>query len=93
MYGCMHPCISFMLFAQKAVDMLPVLLPLLLLHTLLLLLPGAACHAAEPGWFRVCYAWTPPDSLLAAVSRITAAVKQMQQQSTGEGAYSTSRCR
>lgn len=42
------------------------------------LTPGAACHAAEPGWFRVCYAWTPPGSLPAAVSRIAAAVKQMQ---------------
>ncbi|WIA13905.1 hypothetical protein OEZ85_002476 [Tetradesmus obliquus] len=42
------------------------------------LTPGAACHAAEPGWFRVCYAWTPPGSLAAAVSRIAAAVKQMQ---------------
>uniref|UniRef100_A0A383VMM0 Aminotransferase class I/classII large domain-containing protein n=1 Tax=Tetradesmus obliquus TaxID=3088 RepID=A0A383VMM0_TETOB len=42
------------------------------------LTPGAACHAAEPGWFRVCYAWTSPGSLPAAVSRIAAAVKQMQ---------------
>jgi hypothetical protein len=74
---CVHTSMAF----RDAVTAVPMLivewLPALLLP------PGSACHAAEPGWFRVCYAWTPPDSLPAAVSRITAAVKQMGTPSLG----------
>ncbi|KXZ54539.1 hypothetical protein GPECTOR_4g604 [Gonium pectorale] len=35
-----------------------------------LLTPGQQCHAAEPGFFRVCWAWVPPDALPAAVRRL-----------------------
>ncbi|KAF5840409.1 pyridoxal phosphate-dependent transferase [Dunaliella salina] len=32
--------------------------------------PGQACKAARPGFFRVCWAWVPPEALPIAVSRI-----------------------
>jgi 1-aminocyclopropane-1-carboxylate synthase len=34
--------------------------------------PGEACHAPEPGFFRVCWAWMPRDALPVAVARIRA---------------------
>lgn len=34
--------------------------------------PGEACHYAEPGFFRVCYASMPPEHLQAACKRLTA---------------------
>ncbi|PNW83097.1 hypothetical protein CHLRE_06g306400v5 [Chlamydomonas reinhardtii] len=37
-----------------------------------LLTPGEQCHAAEPGFFRVCWAWMPGDSLPVAVRRLAA---------------------
>ncbi|KAI8474180.1 MAG: pyridoxal phosphate-dependent transferase [Monoraphidium minutum] len=42
----------------------------------LLLTPGEACHAAEPGFFRVCWAWMPPGALVAAAGRVAAAVRE-----------------
>jgi 1-aminocyclopropane-1-carboxylate synthase len=39
------------------------------------LTPGAACHAAEPGFFRLCWAWTSPDALPVAIDRIAAALR------------------
>ncbi|KAG2436151.1 hypothetical protein HYH02_011655 [Chlamydomonas schloesseri] len=47
-----------------------------------LLTPGEQCHAAEPGFFRVCWAWMPGDSLPVAVRRLAAhfGAKQKQQQ-------------
>lgn len=39
----------------------------------LLLTPGQACHAAEPGFFRICWAWMPAEALPVAVARIAAA--------------------
>jgi aspartate/methionine/tyrosine aminotransferase len=34
------------------------------------LTPGATCHAPQPGFFRMCYAWVPVEALPAAVARI-----------------------
>jgi aspartate/methionine/tyrosine aminotransferase len=34
------------------------------------LTPGAACRAGEPGFFRLCYAGSPTDTVEAAVSRL-----------------------
>jgi len=34
------------------------------------LTPGAACHVGEPGFFRLCYAGSPPETVEAGVSRI-----------------------
>jgi aspartate/methionine/tyrosine aminotransferase len=34
------------------------------------LTPGAACRAGEPGFFRLCYAAQPPDTVEVAVRRI-----------------------
>ncbi|GLI59990.1 hypothetical protein VaNZ11_002049 [Volvox africanus] len=35
-----------------------------------LLTPGEQCHAAEPGFFRICWAWVPGDALPEAVQRL-----------------------
>jgi len=35
-----------------------------------ILTPGKDCHAAEPGFFRLCFAWMPPKALPEAVRRI-----------------------
>lgn len=32
--------------------------------------PGKDCRAAEPGFFRLCFAWVPPKALPEAVRRI-----------------------
>lgn len=32
--------------------------------------PGSACHAAAPGYFRVCFAWGSPAAVRAAAERI-----------------------
>lgn len=34
------------------------------------LTPGKDCHAAEPGFFRLCFAWMPPEALPEAVRRL-----------------------
>lgn len=34
--------------------------------------PGQACHAPEPGFFRVCWAWMPREALPVAVRRVRA---------------------
>ena len=34
------------------------------------LTPGAACHVGEPGFFRLCYAGLPAETVEAAVRRI-----------------------
>jgi aspartate/methionine/tyrosine aminotransferase len=34
------------------------------------LTPGAACHVGEPGFFRLCYAGLPPETVEAGVRRI-----------------------
>ena len=36
------------------------------------LTPGAACHVGEPGFFRLCYAGVPSDTLEVGVRRIVA---------------------
>jgi aspartate/methionine/tyrosine aminotransferase len=36
------------------------------------LTPGAACRIAEPGFFRLCYASEPLDTVVAAIARIAA---------------------
>lgn len=35
-----------------------------------ILTPGSACHAAAPGFFRLCFAWVPKEALVDAVDRI-----------------------
>ncbi|EFJ52049.1 hypothetical protein VOLCADRAFT_120406 [Volvox carteri f. nagariensis] len=35
-----------------------------------LLTPGEQCHASEPGFFRICWAWMPGDALPEAVRRL-----------------------
>lgn len=35
-----------------------------------ILTPGHDCHAAEPGFFRLCFAWMQPKALPEAVRRI-----------------------
>lgn len=40
---------------------------------------GASCHAAEPGFFRMCWAWPHPDSIPVAVQRMAAAIQQFRQ--------------
>ncbi|XP_024516430.1 1-aminocyclopropane-1-carboxylate synthase [Selaginella moellendorffii] len=41
-----------------------------------LLTPGEACHYAEPGFFRVCYASMPPEHLQVACTRLTSFVEK-----------------
>ncbi|KAL6766393.1 hypothetical protein ACKKBG_A35855 [Auxenochlorella protothecoides x Auxenochlorella symbiontica] len=33
---------------------------------------GHSCHAAEPGYFRVCFAWVPAEALVVAATRLSA---------------------
>lgn len=35
-----------------------------------ILTPGESCHAKEPGFFRVCFAWVPKEALADAVARL-----------------------
>jgi 1-aminocyclopropane-1-carboxylate synthase len=42
-----------------------------------ILTPGRACHAAEPGFFRLCFAWVPQEALEAAVARVAARLAEM----------------
>ena len=35
-----------------------------------ILTPGQSCHAPEPGFFRLCFAWVPREALEAAVARV-----------------------
>lgn len=40
---------------------------------------GECCHAAEPGWFRACYAWMEADGALdAMVDRISEHVASLK---------------
>mmetsp|Transcript_19740 Transcript_19740/g.58552 ORF Transcript_19740/g.58552 Transcript_19740/m.58552 type:complete len:184 (-) Transcript_19740:2420-2971(-) len=43
------------------------------------LTPGYYCHAKEPGFFRMCFTWFPPEALPIAVSRIRAAIDSFKQ--------------
>lgn len=36
----------------------------------IILTPGHDCHAAQPGFFRLCFAWMPPAALKEAVRRL-----------------------
>ena len=36
-----------------------------------ILTPGEACHAPEPGFFRVCYAWMDAEALAEAIQRLS----------------------
>ncbi len=40
-----------------------------------ILTPGRDCHAAAPGFFRLCFAWMPAEALPVAVARIAALPK------------------
>eukprot|EP00890_Picochlorum_soloecismus_P000397 jgi/Picsp_1/1358/NSC_04837-R2_transducin wd40 domain-containing protein len=35
-----------------------------------ILTPGESCHASKPGFFRLCFAWVPPEALRLAIQRI-----------------------
>lgn len=35
-----------------------------------ILTPGESCHASKPGFFRLCFAWVPPEALSLAIQRI-----------------------
>lgn len=39
-----------------------------------ILTPGKSCHAAEPGFFRLCFAWVPPEANIVAIRRIQQAL-------------------
>lgn len=36
----------------------------------IILTPGSSCHAAEPGFFRLCFAWVPREALEDALQRM-----------------------
>lgn len=40
----------------------------------LILTPGESCHANEPGFFRLCFAWMPKEALGEAVDRLKASL-------------------
>ncbi|CAK0764832.1 hypothetical protein CVIRNUC_003198 [Coccomyxa viridis] len=40
-----------------------------------LLTPGKACHAAEPGFFRICYAAVPIEGLMEGIRRVVSIVQ------------------
>jgi 1-aminocyclopropane-1-carboxylate synthase len=44
----------------------------------LLLVPGAACHTAQPGFFRVCCSWMPPASVEAGMRRLVGLYESKQ---------------
>lgn len=44
------------------------------------LTPGEQCHAPEPGYFRVCWAWVPPSALPVAVQRLQEYLAAKQRQ-------------
>ena len=48
-------------------------------HKRLLLTPGRACHAAGPGFFRICWAWMEARALPVAVGRIAEALQEHKQ--------------
>ncbi|GAB4823287.1 hypothetical protein N2152v2_010333 [Parachlorella kessleri] len=39
--------------------------------------PGQPCHAQEPGFFRLCFAWMPPQALSVAVQRLGKQLKEI----------------
>lgn len=41
---------------------------------------GYYCHAKEPGMFRMCFSWFPPEALPCAVRRIREAIDAFKQQ-------------
>ena len=36
---------------------------------------GKACHAAEPGFFRICYAAVPIEGLMEGIRRVVSIVQ------------------
>ncbi|KAL2629542.1 hypothetical protein R1flu_014228 [Riccia fluitans] len=50
----------------------------------LILTPGRACHYAEPGFFRACYASMPPEHLTVATQRLTAFVERKRRKRKAE---------
>jgi aspartate/methionine/tyrosine aminotransferase len=49
-----------------------------------LLTPGEACHCAQPGFFRVCYAWVPQDFFDQALKRIIRGISKYKPTEGGE---------
>ena len=43
-------------------------------HPLRVCTIGENCHAHEPGFFRLCWAWVPAEALPEAVRRMRAAI-------------------
>ena len=50
---------------------------MLLAHTHVLL-AGQACHAAEPGFFRICYAIVDRDTILQLVERLVSFISKSE---------------
>lgn len=48
--------------------------------------PGGACHAPEPGFFRVCWAWMPREALPVAVARMRGVVEKRRSRRGRRGA-------
>lgn len=46
----------------------------------LLMTPGEACHAGEPGYFRACFVWMEREALEAGMERLKAFVLKTRQQ-------------
>ena len=46
-----------------------------------LLTPGHAQGASEPGWFRLCFAWVPKETLIVGLKRMR---KVLYRKSRGE---------
>lgn len=43
-----------------------------------ILTPGQSQHATTPGWFRICFAFVPFDTLALAMDRISAAITKLR---------------
>lgn len=43
-----------------------------------LLTPGEACLAAEPGFYRICFAWMPEESVRAGFSRLMRVLSELE---------------
>lgn len=41
--------------------------------------PGSSCHSPQPGYFRICYAWVPVDTLMVALGRLSKFVQDIRE--------------
>lgn len=71
----LHPRTDRPLTASDNLHRMQSLPPGRWLHT-----AGEQCHAPEPGYFRVCWAWVPPSALPVAVQRLQEYLAAKQRQ-------------